>query len=273
MPALGARERAALPNSAFAYIDSGGRRVLPIHDEAHVRNALARFSRVHFEDDAARDAARMRLLTAAKKHGIMPLGFVRGQFRPEHKLPRGHVSFLLADIEGSTALLHRLGDRYGGALIQLRRLLRSAMRASGGREIDARGDEYFGVFEQADAALGAAIAVQRSLRDHAWPGGVELRVRIGIHSGRASLNETGYIGLTVHTVARVCTAGHGGQIVISAATRDMLIHPLPEGVQLLSLGTWRLNGLRESTELFQVQAGDLLADFPPPRPVALATSR
>ena len=187
MPELGAKERAALPNSAFAYVDSGGRRVLPIHDEAHVRNALARFGRVHFEDDAARDAARMRLLTAAKKHGIMPLGFVRGQFRPEHKLPRGHVTFLLADIEGSTGLLHQLGDRYGGALVQLRRLLRSEVRAAGGREIDARGDEYFGVFELADGAVGAAIAIQRAVRDHPWPEDVGLRIRIGIHTGRASL--------------------------------------------------------------------------------------
>ena len=273
MPALAAKDRAALPNGAFAYIDSAGRRVLPIHDEAHVRNALARFSRVHFEDDYARDQARMRLLKAAKKHGIMPLGFMSGQFRPEQKLPRGRVTFLLADIEGSTGLLHLLGDGYGDALVQLRRLLRSAIRAAGGREIDAHGDEYFGVFELADGAVGAAIAIQLALRDHPWPDGVELRMRIGIHTGRASLNETGYVGLAVHTVARVCTSGHGGQIVISAATRDALTGPLPEGVLLSSLGAWRLNGLRETTELLQVHAGDLLADFPPPRPVALAAAR
>ena len=273
MPALGTKERAALPNSAFAYVDSAGRRVLPIHDEAHVRNALARFSRVHFEDDAARDQARMRLLKAAKGHGIMPLGFVSGQFRPEQKFPRGMVTFLLADIEGSTGHLQRLGDGYGGALIQLRRLLRSKVRNAGGREIDARGDEYFGVFERPDAAANAAVAIQRALRDQAWPGGVELRVRIGIHSGRASLNETGYIGLAVHTVARVCTAGHGGQIVVSSAARDLLGGILPDGVRLTSLGTFRLNGLRESTELLQLQVRDLLTDFPPPRPVALASSR
>lgn len=273
MPALSANERAALPDSAFAYVDSSGRRVLPIHDEAHVRNALARFSRVQFEDDAARDRARMRLLKAALKHGIMPLGFVGGQFRPDQNLPRGQVTFLLADIEGSTGHLHRLGDGYGGTLIQLRRLLRSAVRATGGREIDARGDEYFGVFEQADAAVAAGLSIHRALRDHAWPGGVELRVRVGIHTGRASINETGYIGLAVHTVARVCTSGHGGQIVISSATRDALRGSLPDDVQLTSLGKWRLNGMRESTELLQVHAGDLLADFPPPRPVALASRR
>lgn len=272
MPPLGARERAALPNSAFAYVESSDRRLLPIHDEAHVRNALARFGRVHFEDDAARDRARMRLLKAAKKYGIMPLGFVGGQLRPDSKLPRGHVTFLLADIEGSTGLLHELGDGYGDALIQVRRMLRAAVRAAGGREVDARGDEYFGVFEQPAAALGAAIAIHRALRDHAWQDGAELRVRIGIHTGRASLNETGYVGLAVHTVARICTAGHGGQILISSATRDAL-GSLPEGVQLMGLGTWRLNGLRESTELFQAQVVDLVNIFPPPRPVALAGSR
>ena len=273
MPSLGAKERSALPNSAFAYVDSTGRRVLPIHDEAHVRNAIVRFGRVHFEDDLSRDQARMRLLTAAKKHGIMPLGFVSGQFRPEQKLPRGRVTFLLADIEGSTGLLHRLGDGYGDALVHVRRLLRTAVRAAGGREIDARGDEYFGVFEVADGAIRAAIAIQLGLRDHPWPEGVELRMRIGIHTGRASLNETGYVGMAVHTVARVCTSGHGGQIVISAATRDALTGPLPEEARLTSLGTWRLNGLPGATELLQVHAGDLLADFPPPRPVALAAAR
>jgi class 3 adenylate cyclase len=272
MPSLGAKERAALPNSAFAYVDSAGQRRLPIHDEAHVRNALARFGRVHFEDDAARDRARMRLLKAAKKHGIMPLGFVGKQLGQDHTLPRGNVTFLLADIEGSTGHLQQLGDGYGPVLVQLRRLLRSAVRAAGGREIDARGDEYFGVFERPHAAIDAAMAIHRALRDHRWPEGVELRVRIGIHTGRASLNETGYIGLAVHTVARVCTSGHGGQIVISAATRDALAGTLPTGVALVSLGTWRLNGLRESTELLQVQADDLRADFPPPRPVALAGS-
>src|ERR1700730_15003493 len=110
MPTLGAKERARLPKSAFAYIDSQGRRMLPIHDEAHVRNALARFSRVSFEDDAGRDQARMRLLKAAQKLGIMPLGFVGGQLRPEQKLPRGQVPFALVDIEGSTELVQRLGD-------------------------------------------------------------------------------------------------------------------------------------------------------------------
>jgi class 3 adenylate cyclase len=273
MPSLGARDRAGLPNSAFAYIDSRGRRLLPIHDEAHVRNALSRFSRVSFEDEAGRDRARMRLLKAAQKLGIMPLGFVGVQLRPEQKLPRGQVTFALIDIEGSTDLLHRLGDGYGPVLSQLRRLLRTAVQRAGGREIDARGDELFAAFERAASALDAAVAIQRAVRRHAWADGIELRVRIGIHTGRPMLAETGYIGLAVHTVARVCTSAHGGQIVISSAARDALGRALPDGIALKSLGTWRLSGMRESAELLQVRAEDLLDDFPPPRPVALAAPR
>src|SRR2546429_8101133 len=122
MARLKSSERSKLPASAFAYIDSKGGRRLPIHDEAHVRAALARFGRVSFEDDAARERARKRLLNAAKKYGIVPVGFITGQLRSERELgatglvktlPSGFVTFLLTDIEDSTALLQRMGDAYG----------------------------------------------------------------------------------------------------------------------------------------------------------------
>src|ERR687884_1004651 len=119
MAALTAKERAQLPDSAFAYIDSHGKRRLPIHDASHVRNALARFGQVAFEDDDARDRARSRLLRAAKKHGIMPIGFISAQLQPQRKLPTGNVTFLLTDIEGSTELLARLGDGYAPVLAQI----------------------------------------------------------------------------------------------------------------------------------------------------------
>src|SRR5919112_2144019 len=109
MPRLTAKERAQLPDSAFAYVDSAGQRRLPIHDASHVRNALARFNQVAFEDDAARDRARSRLLRAAKRHGIMPIGFINAQLKPQRKLPKRQVTFLLTDIERSTELLGRLG--------------------------------------------------------------------------------------------------------------------------------------------------------------------
>jgi class 3 adenylate cyclase len=273
MPALSARERAALPDRAFAYIDSSGRRLLPIHDASHVRSAFSRFSQVSFDNEESRDRARMRLLKAAKKHGIMPLGFIGIQLRPERKLPSGHVTFLLTDIEGSTELVHRLGDGYSAVLNQLRRLQRTALREAGGREIDARGDEFFAVFERPAAAVDAAVAMQRAISKHPWAHDVQVRIRIGIHHGRPTLAESGYIGIAVHTVARICTSAHGGQIVLSAATRDAVGELLPEGLSLFSLGSWRLSGLRESIELLQVRAEDLLDEFPPLRELAMAGHR
>ena len=135
MPPLRAKERAQLSDSAFAYIDSRGNRRLPIHDAAHVRNALARFGQVAFEDDGARDRARSRLLRAAKKHGIMPIGFISAQLQPQRKFPTGHVTFLLTDIEGSTELLARLDDQYAPLLGDVRRLVRAAVRPAGGHVV------------------------------------------------------------------------------------------------------------------------------------------
>jgi class 3 adenylate cyclase len=271
MAPLSAKERARLPDRAFAYIDSNGRRRLPIHDAAHVRNALARFGQVAFEDDGARDRARIRLLRAAKKHGIMPIGFLSAQLAPQRKLPTGNITFLLADIEGSTALLAGLGDGYAQVLGDVRRRVRRAVRAAGGHEVSARGDDVFAVFERAPAALEAAVAIQRAMRGEAWPGGTEVRLRIGLHRGRPALTDNGYVGLSVHAAARICFAAHGGQIVMSAAVRAATLDSLPDGVTLSSLGAWRFRGLPEPVELLQVDAAGLLSDFPPPRAAAPVT--
>ena len=265
VPPLTAKERAQLPDSAFAYIDSRGRRRLPIHDPSHVRNALARFGQVKFEDDEARDRARSRLLRAAQKHGIMPIGFISAQLQPQRKLPKGHVTFLLADIEGSTQLLARLNDQYAPLLADVRRRVRAAVRAAEGREVDVRGDDYFAVFEEASAALEAALAIQRAMNADTWPDGVDPRLRIALHRGRPELTETGYVGISVHAAARICFAAHGGQIVLSSAVRKEVDDSLPEGVTLRSLGAWRFRGLPEPVDLFQVHAADLVADFPPLR--------
>jgi len=265
MPPLRARERAQLPDSAFAYIDSRGRRRLPIHDASHVRNALARFGQVHFEDEEARDRARSRLLRAAKKHGIMPIGFINAQLQPQRRLPKGDVTFLLADIEGSTELLAYLGDRYGRMLADIRRLVRGAVQGAGGREVSARGDDVFAVFDQAPAAVEAGLAIQRSMRAAAWPGGRDVRLRIGLHRGRPQLTETGYVGISVHAAARICFAAHGGQLIMSSAVRSAVLDALPEGIALKSLGEWRFRGLPEPIAMFQVQGSDLESDFPPLR--------
>jgi class 3 adenylate cyclase len=278
MPPLRAKDRAKLPDSAFAYIDSSGRRRLPINDAAHVRNALARFGQVAFEDEGARDKARARLLRAAQKHGIVPIGFISAQLQPQRKLPKGQVTFLLTDIERSTELLARLEDRYAPLLADVRRLKRAAVRQAGGREVDARADELFAVFEQASAALEAAVAIQRAMRANAWPDGIDVRVRIGVHRGRPTLTDTGYVGLSVHAAARICYAAHGGQILLSSGVRSAALTSLADGVSLRSLGAWRFQGLREPEELYQVEAADLLSDFPPlrlavPAPEASAPSR
>jgi class 3 adenylate cyclase len=270
MATLTSKQRAQLPDSAFAYIDSSGKRRLPINDASHVRNALARFSQVAFEDDAARDRARLRLLNAAKKHGIMPIGFISAQLEPQRKLPRGHVTFLLADIEGSTDLLQRLGDDYASLLADVRRVVRAPVRAAKGHVVSARGDDVFAVFVEAPAALDAALAIQRAMQAHTWPGGLECRLRIGLHRGRPELTDTGYVGISVHAAARICFAAHGGQIVMSAAVRGALGESLPDGIGVSSLGAWRFRGLPEPLDMFQVDAPDLSADFPPLRSAVAA---
>jgi class 3 adenylate cyclase len=278
MTYLDARTRARLPDSAFAYVDSRGRRRLPINDEAHVRNALSRFNQTTFEDEAARDRARTRLLKAAKKYGIVPVGFITGQLQnvrirgeiearasEVRTLPTGVVTFLLADVEDSTGLVRHLGDRYSGLLADVRRLLRGAIRKSGGREVDARADELLAVFKQATAALDAALVIQRNVLVWVWPDDLQVRVRVGLHTGRPTLTDTGYVGIAVHTAARVCFAAHGGQIVLSRAARDAVDGSQPAGISFRDLGLHQLQGLPGPEALFQAEAADLLSKFPPLR--------
>jgi class 3 adenylate cyclase len=270
VPPLSATARARLSDSAFAYIDAQGRRRLPINDISHVRNALARFDQVDFEDDAARERARERLLRAAKKHGIVPLGFFDGQLRKARganvrSLPRGTVTFLLTDIEGSTKLLERLGDDYTGLLRDVRAMIRASVRSASGYEVDARADEFFAVFRRPTQALDAALAIQRALLKKAWPQKADVRVRIGMHTGRPTLTDTGYVGIAVHIAARVCWASHGGQILLSSAAHASFVEHLAEGIAFRSLGRYSLHGVAEPEALWQVDAADLRAKFPRPR--------
>jgi class 3 adenylate cyclase len=284
MPQLSATVRARLPASAFAYIDAKGRRRLPIHDASHVRNALSRFDQTTFEDDAAREKARQRLLAAAKKYGIVPIGFFDGQLRNERMqaelrrtdaatLPRGVVTFLMTDIEGSTELLRTLGDRYPALLRAVRTLIRASVRTAGGHEVDARADEFFAAFRRPAQALEAAVGIQRALQARQWPDGSEVCVRVGIHTGRTTLAETGYVGIAVHTASRICSAGHGGQILLSTAARDALEGVAVEGVSFRTLGRYALAGLPEAEAISQVNATDLRATFPKLRAAAARTPR
>lgn len=262
---LSARERARLPASAFAYIDSTGKRKLPIHDAAHVRNALARFNRVVFEDDAARDRARTRLLRAAQKHGVAPIGFVRSELQPQRRFPTGLVTFMITDLESSTELLARLGEAYAPLLTQIRRLVRTSVRRAGGHEIDSRGDETFAVFGEGAAGVRAAVGLQRAMREAVWPEGADVRLRIALHSGRPKLTETGYVGLAVHAAARVCVAAHGGQILLTSALSSALGDGGTLGITLRPVGRWRFRGLPKPIELFQVDSEGGSVSFPPPR--------
>lgn len=258
MAALGAKERAKLPDSAFAYIDANKRRLLPIHDEPHVRNALARFNRIVFEDEEGRDRARSRLLKAAKRHGLVPVGFIEGQLRP--KLPTGQLTLLFADVENSSRLTSELGERYGSLLNAVRRIERTAIRRTGGFEVDARADEFFAVFERAADALEASIAMQRAFGSHGWPDDSPVRVRIGLHTGRPTRTPGGYQGIAVNAGARLCSCGHGGQILVSRTVRAALGEET--AVELRHLGTYRLRGIPDEHEIYQVVAEDLLDGFP-----------
>jgi class 3 adenylate cyclase len=273
---LDATERAKLPNSAFAYVDATGRRRLPIHDEAHVRNALARFGRVAFDDEAARERARKRLLNAAKRFGIVPVGFIDGQLRSERELgqvvartpvqlPSGFVTMLMTDIEGSTALVQHLGDRYRELLDEVRVILRVATVKCQGQVVEARADDSFAVFDCPRSAVETALAIQRGLRERAWGEGLEVRVRVGIHSGYPTRTEDNYIGMAVHTAARICAAAHGGQVIVSSDTREATWASRPEGVRFRSLGSYRLRGIPDTVTLYQLGAPGLPARFPPPR--------
>ncbi len=276
MAKLDSTKRADLPDSAFAYVDSKGKRRLPINDAAHVRNALARFEQVVFEDERARERARKKLLTAAKKYGIVPVGFITGQLESERQrgarqarepvsLPSGFVTLMMTDIEGSTGLVHELGDDYGELIDGVRAILRDTAVSSGGVVVETRADEFFAVFSQPGAALDAAIAIQRDLRSRSWLNGLVVRVRIGIHSGEPTVSDSNYIGLDVHAAARICAAAHGGQIVVSSATRQAALGATQETVRYRSLGAHRLRGMPEPMTLFQVGARGLAAKFPPPR--------
>jgi DNA-binding NarL/FixJ family response regulator/class 3 adenylate cyclase len=171
------------------------------------------------------------------------------------------VTFLFTDVEGSTRILRRHEQAYTGLIADYRRLVRETVERAGGREVDCRGDEVFAAFGEAQRALAAALETQRAVAAHPWEDGIELRVRIGIHAGRAALEDGDYVGLDVHRAARISQAGHGGQILVSDPTHV----ELAGSVELKDLGEYELHGLAEPERLFQVVAPGLPAEFPPLR--------
>jgi DNA-binding NarL/FixJ family response regulator/class 3 adenylate cyclase len=175
-------------------------------------------------------------------------------------LPTGTVTFLFADVEGSTALQSAAPTDYPTAIAHLRRMMRETVSENGGAESDAVGDEYVAAFGDAPRAAGAALEIQRRLRDTEWPGGIRVRVRLGLHTGSPALGDEGYTGIDVVRASRIANAGHGGQILVSADTLVAL-----DDVSARDLGEFRLQGLVDPERIHQLLADDLPRDFPPLR--------
>lgn len=179
------------------------------------------------------------------------------------ELPTGTVTLLFTDIEGSTRLLQQMGERYSHILEACRTFLRAAFLEFDGHEVDTQGDAFFVAFARASDGVAAAVTAQRALFTHAWPEGVTVRVRIGLHTGEPQRSAEGYVGLDVHRGARIMSAGHGGQVLLSQTTRDLVERTLPQGVSLLDVGSHRLKDLQQPSQLFQLIIEGLPADFPP----------
>ncbi|KRC91068.1 hypothetical protein ASE25_21830 [Terrabacter sp. Root85] len=179
-------------------------------------------------------------------------------------LPSKTMTLLFSDIEGSTQLVRRLGSGYAATLGTHRRVLRSAWTTNGGTELGTEGDSFFVAFETAEAAVSAAVQGQRELAASRWPLREQVRVRMGLHTGAPTAYDGGYVGIDVHRCARIAGSAHGGQVVVSAATATQLGNGnLPPGVTLRDLGLHQLKDMPDPDHLYQVQADDLPAKFPP----------
>ena len=182
------------------------------------------------------------------------------------ELPSGTVTFLFTDIEGSTRLLKEVGrDQYEGLLAAHAEIVRSALPAYNGQIVDTKGDSFFVAFRAARDALVAAAELQRAFAAHEWPGGARVRVRMGLHSGEPKVGGEGYVGIGVHRAARIGAVAHGGQVLLSSATRELVEDDLPDGISVLDLGAYRLKDIDRPERVSQLAAVGLPTEFPPLR--------
>ncbi|MBA3431923.1 MAG: adenylate/guanylate cyclase domain-containing protein, partial [Actinobacteria bacterium] len=179
---------------------------------------------------------------------------------PRARLPHGTVTFLFTDIEGSTKLLQRLGDDYGRVLTAHQELLRAVFARCDGHEVGTQGDAFFVAFARARDAAVAAVEGQRALHAYGWPHGAPVLVRMGLHTGEPVVIDNDYVGIDVHRAARICDASHGGQVVMSDATRRLLEDQL-DGVAFRDLGEHRLKDLERSERIWQLVAEGLPSEF------------
>ena len=184
-------------------------------------------------------------------------------------LPAGTVTCVFTDIEGSTDLLKRLGDRYGEVLAGHRRIVRDTFAPLGGIEIDTQGDSFFFAFPRAREAVAAAVDVQRAHSAHEWPENAVVRVRIGLHTGEPTLGDEGYLGLDVVRAARICAVGRGGSVLLSETTRALAGSALPEGVSISSRGEQLLKGLDEAETVYELEIDGV--EITPARQTIVAT--
>lgn len=181
-------------------------------------------------------------------------------------LPAGTVTFVFTDIEGSTDLLKQLGDRYREVLGEHRRLVRDTLAAANGIEIDAQGDAFFFAFPRARDAVAGAVQVQREHARHDWQDGIQVRVRIGLHTGEPTVGDEGYLGLDVVRAARICMAGAGGHVLLSETTRALVGSSLPDGVSVFPLGEQHLKGLDEPERVYELEIEGVTVPRPAPEP-------
>ena len=172
-------------------------------------------------------------------------------------LPTGTVTLLFTDVEGSTSLIREVGDRYGEILDEHRRLLRGVVAGHGGHEVDTSGDGSFVAFASARDGVAAAVAAQRAMAGHSWPGDAVVRTRMALHTGEPRRAEEGYHGIGVHLAARLCQAGAGGQILLSSSTRAVVADDLPDGVTVRDLGERALKDFDQPQPVFEAVIEDI----------------
>jgi class 3 adenylate cyclase len=168
-------------------------------------------------------------------------------------LPSGTVTFVFSDIEGSTGLMKRLGERYGEVIGEHRRIVRETFGEHEGVEIDTQGDSFFYAFARARDAVAAAVAVQRAHVDHEWPEAEQVRVRMGLHTGEPAVGSEGYLGVDVVRAARLASSGRGGSVLLSETTRALLGSSLPDGVSVHALGERRLKDIDEPERIYELE--------------------
>ncbi|HYN69593.1 MAG TPA: adenylate/guanylate cyclase domain-containing protein [Candidatus Eisenbacteria bacterium] len=184
--------------------------------------------------------------------------------RSRRAVPTGTVTFLFSDIEGSTQLVQELESAdYRELLERHQRLLRAAFAAHSGIERGTEGDSFFVVFRDASSAVAAAVEAQRSLQSAGWPPGYEVRVRMGLNTGEGIRGGDDYIGVDVNRAARIASAAHGSQVLVSESTRALSDRHLPSGVALRDLGEQRLKGLALRERVYQLDVDGLRSEFPP----------